>query len=65
MDSGQVLHVRTDRLRERLTTVELVGQEQHLIETAIDGLAVGRAIVDAAAIEEGLARYYATKREGH
>ncbi len=60
MSSDQVVHVRTDRLREKLTTVELLGHEEYLIETAVDGLGSGRAIVDGDAIEQGLDGFFAT-----
>ena len=33
--------MRTDKLREKLTTVELLGQEEHLVETAVEGLGSG------------------------
>jgi conjugative relaxase-like TrwC/TraI family protein len=59
MASDQVVDVRTERLREKKTTVELLEHEQRIIEVAVEGLADGRAILDAATIEQGLENFYA------
>ncbi|MGH2896559.1 MAG: AAA family ATPase, partial [Solirubrobacteraceae bacterium] len=59
MDSDQVVDVRTEKLREKKTTVELLEHEQRIIEVAVDGLADGRAILDADTIEQGLENFYA------
>jgi conjugative relaxase-like TrwC/TraI family protein len=59
MASDQVVDVRTEKLREKKTTVELLEHEQQLIEVAADGLADGRAVLDAETIERGLANFYA------
>ncbi|HUO66353.1 MAG TPA: AAA family ATPase, partial [Gammaproteobacteria bacterium] len=60
MSSDRVVHVRTDRLREKLTTAELLGREEDLVEAAVAGLGAGRAIVDGDAIDIGLERFFAT-----
>jgi conjugative relaxase-like TrwC/TraI family protein len=59
MDSDQVVDVRTEKLREKKTTVELLEHEQRIIEVAVEGLADGRAILDADTIEQGLENFYA------
>ena len=59
MDSDQVVDVRTEKLREKKTTVELLEHEQRIIEVAVEGLADGRAILDADTIERGLENFYA------
>ena len=59
MASDQVVDVRTEKLREKKTTVELLEHEQRIIEVAVEGLADGRAILDAATIEQGLENFYA------
>ncbi len=59
MASDQVVDVRTEKLREKKTTVELLEHEQRIVEVAVEGLADGRAIVDAEAMERGLANFYA------
>ena len=59
MASDQVVDIRTEKLREKKTTVELLEHEQRIIEVAVDGLASGRAIVGADAVERGLASFYA------
>jgi conjugative relaxase-like TrwC/TraI family protein len=60
MTSDQVMYVRTDKLREKNTTVELYNRERHMVEVAVDGLAIDRAIVGEDAIEQGLKEFYAT-----
>ena len=59
MTSDQVVHVRTDRLREKLTTVELLGWEQEQVRAAVEGLDCGRAVVDVDTIEQGLEQFFA------
>ena len=59
MASDQVVDVRTEKLRDKKTTVELLEHEQRIVEVAVEGLADGRAVVDADAIERGLANFYA------
>ena len=59
MDSDQVVEVRTEKLREKKTTVELLEHEQRIVEVAVEGLADGRAILDADTIEQGLQNFYA------
>ena len=62
MASDQVVDVRTEKLREKKTTVELLEHEQRIIEVAVDGLADGRAILDADTIAQGLENFYAGRR---
>ncbi len=60
MDSDQVLDVRVDKLRQKMTTRELYLHEQDLIQAAVEGLGIDRAVVEPDAIEQGLADFYAT-----
>lgn len=61
MDTDQAVYVATSRKgRVHYTTEELLGHERALLAVAVDGLAQGRAIVDAAAIEQGLQNFYAS-----
>jgi len=59
MASDQVVAVRTEKLREKKTTIELLEHEQQIIEVAVEGLADGRAIVDGDAVARGLENFYA------
>jgi conjugative relaxase-like TrwC/TraI family protein len=59
MASDQVVDVRTEKLREKKTTVELLEHEQRIVEVAVEGLADGRGIVDPETVERGLANFYA------
>lgn len=61
MASDQVVSVRTEKLREKKTTVELLEHEHQLIEVAVEGLADGRAVLDADTVQRGLENFYAAQ----